>query len=131
MPHPLYEGNLINAVISSCCVPGIYIPPYTEDKILVDGGLTENVPISLLRKFGVQKTVAINLNGQTKYTRPKNVMSVVANSLDIAIDHITKNQLKEADLVFNLDLSSYNRFVIEKVDEIIDYSYQQCIEKFH
>lgn len=122
-PHPLLEGNLIEAVMSSCCVPGLYIPNESDEVILVDGGLTENVPISVLPKLGAEKTVAINLNGHSSYTRPKNVMDVLANSFDIAIDHTTRTQLREADFVFDLDLSKYSRFMIDNVDEMIELAY--------
>ncbi len=129
-PHPIYSGNLIDAVMSSCCVPGLYIPTYTEEEVLVDGGLTENVPISLLKNFNVEKIVAINLNGHTNYSRPRNVMDVLANSFDIAIDHTTRTQLKEADKVLDLDLSEYNRFVIGDVDNIISLSYDLMASEF-
>ncbi|MCP4915046.1 MAG: patatin [Oligoflexia bacterium] len=130
-PYPLYEGNLIEAVLSSCCVPGLYIPNQQEDKILVDGGLTENVPLSLLSDLGAEKTIAVNLNGHTVYSRPKNVLDVLTNSFDIAIDHTTRTQLLEADVVFNLDLSMYSRFQIENVDEIITKGYDIAKEEFY
>lgn len=126
LPHPLYSGNLIDAVLSSCCVPALYIPSISEEEetILVDGGLTENVPISHLKNLGAEKTVAVNLNGHSNYSRPKNIMDVLTNSFDIAIDHTTRSQLEHADKVINLDLTKYSRFVISDVDEIIEFGYQ-------
>lgn len=129
-PNPLFKGDLIKAIISSCCVPGIYIPIVQEEKILVDGGLTENVPISLLKTLGAKKTIALDLNGQSTYSRPKNVMDVMTNSFDIAIDHTTRTQLAKASKVFSLDLTMYSRFVIQDVDEIIDRAYKLCSDSF-
>ncbi|HDP97696.1 MAG TPA: patatin, partial [bacterium] len=42
----LKQGNVATAVMASTCIPGIFIPVEIEGKLLVDGGVVENVPIS-------------------------------------------------------------------------------------
>lgn len=114
----LTKGPVVDAVLASCCVPGIYIPKKIHGKTLVDGGLTENVPLSGLKKLNAKILIAVNLNGNDKYRRPESVFDILSNSLDIAIDGQTKKQLKEADITISMDLTSFSRFQVEKPDEL-------------
>ncbi|MBH48516.1 MAG: patatin [Halobacteriovorax sp.] len=114
------KGSLLSAVLASCCVPGVYIPVERDGRILVDGGLTENVPVSALSYLGAHIKIAVNLNGNQGYPKPDGILDVLANALDISIDHQTKEQLEEADIVISMDLSKYGRFKNERANELID-----------
>lgn len=104
------EGPLLSALLASTCVPGVYIPVERGKRLLVDGGLTENVPVSALNALGVHLKIAVNLNGRQGYPTPEGILDVLANALDISIDHQTHEQLEEADIAISMDLSKYGRF---------------------
>ena len=113
------RGNLIEAVMASSCVPGIYIPVEINGRLLVDGGLTENVPLSALKKLGANIQIGVNLNGNKRYNKPDSLLDILSNSLDIAIDNQTRSQLNLADLVISMDLSRYGRFHLEAFDDLV------------
>lgn len=104
------NGNLANAVCASVAVPGLFVPVEIDGRLLVDGGITENVPISPLEDMGAGITVAVDLNGVKQYPEPDDMMDVIGNAIDIGMDLRTREQLKDADIVLSLDLSIYNRF---------------------
>jgi len=56
------SGNLIEAVRASIAVPGVLTPMRIEDRILVDGGLVNPVPVSVARAMGADFVVAVDLN---------------------------------------------------------------------
>tara|TARA_R110000868_G_scaffold132380_3_gene343213 strand:+ start:36389 stop:37261 length:873 start_codon:yes stop_codon:yes gene_type:complete len=114
------KGNLLSAVLASCCIPGVYMPVERDGRVLVDGGLTENVPVSALSHLGAHIKIAVNLNGNQGYPKPEGILDVLANALDISIDHQTKEQLEGADIVISMDLSKYGRFKNERASELID-----------
>ncbi|RRQ24234.1 patatin-like phospholipase RssA [Guyparkeria sp. SCN-R1] len=58
----LREGSLIDAVHASIAVPGLMSPVRNEGRWLVDGGLTDPVPVSLCRALGADVVIAVNLN---------------------------------------------------------------------
>jgi NTE family protein len=103
------KGPLTTAVCASVCVPGIFIPVEYQGRTLVDGGLTENVPISPLEDMGAGLTIAVNLNGVRQYPAPDDIISILGNAMDIAIDRRTFKQLEEADFVISMDLSRFTR----------------------
>ncbi len=103
------EGDLATAICASVAVPGLFAPVEVAGRMLVDGGITENVPISPLEKMGAGIVVGIDLNGVKTYPKPNDLMAVIGNSIDISIDVNTRRQLEEADIVLSIDLSRYNR----------------------
>ena len=60
----LREGSLLDACRASIALPGMFAPSrIKEDKLLLDGGLVNPVPVSLARAMGGDAVIAVNLNG--------------------------------------------------------------------
>ena len=59
----LQSGPIDEAVRASISLPGIFSPARIGDKWLVDGGLSNPVPVSVCRALGADVTIAVNLNG--------------------------------------------------------------------
>ncbi|MDX1609392.1 MAG: patatin-like phospholipase family protein [Halofilum sp. (in: g-proteobacteria)] len=107
----LREGRVLPAVMASACMPGIFQPIEHDDRLLVDGGLVENLPIGPLRDFGARSIIGIDLNLHREYQRPDDLIDVILNATDIAINHSTRLQVAdEIDLLIAPALSSYSRF---------------------
>lgn len=115
----LSRGNVIEAVMASSCVPGFYLPTVKDNMILVDGGLTENVPLSGLKFHGSNLLIGINLSGNTSYKNPEGILDVVSTAMDIAIDVRTKRQLKEAEVAISIDLTEYSRTSSKDFDQLV------------
>ena len=58
----LQDGPIDQAVRASIALPGIFSPARSSDKWLVDGGLSNPVPVSLCRAMGADVIIAVNLN---------------------------------------------------------------------
>jgi NTE family protein len=56
------SGDAIEAVRASISVPGIFTPVRSNGRILVDGGLTNPVPVSVLHAMGADFIIAVDLN---------------------------------------------------------------------
>ncbi len=59
----LQSGPIHNAVRASIALPGIFSPARIGGKWLVDGGLSNPVPVSVCRALGAEVIIAVNLNG--------------------------------------------------------------------
>ncbi|MDK8463509.1 patatin-like phospholipase family protein [Marinobacter sp. SS13-12] len=102
------KGNLADAVCASMAVPGLFVPVEIDGRILVDGGLVENVPISPLADMGAGIIVAVDLSHVGRYPKPEDTLDVISNAINIGIDFNTRKQLKKADIAVPLDLSGYS-----------------------
>ena len=58
----LDRGDAINAVRASISIPGIFTPVPLDGRILVDGGLVNPVPVSVVREMGADTIIAVDVN---------------------------------------------------------------------
>lgn len=124
------DGNLAEVVCASMAVPGLFVPVEIDGRILVDGGLVENVPISPLAKMGAGITVAIDLSHVSRYPKPESTFDVITNAINIGIDFNTRKQLKNADIAVPLDLSGYSLTNnADRVDELYLEGYHPMKKK--
>jgi len=50
-PHVHRRGSIVHAIRASCAIPGIMPPVPHEGHLLVDGGVTDNLPVEVLREL--------------------------------------------------------------------------------
>lgn len=55
------KGSLADAIIASIAIPAIFQPVYHHHRYLVDGGLSNPLPISVARRLSTQCVVAVNV----------------------------------------------------------------------
>ena len=70
----LQSGPIHEAVRASIALPGILSPVLSGDKWLLDGGLSNPVPVSVCRALGADVIIAVNLNGELlgrRFTEPE------------------------------------------------------------
>jgi len=58
----LTEGDVSEAVRASIAVPGLFTPVMIGDRLTVDGGLVNPLPVSLARSMGADIVIAVDLN---------------------------------------------------------------------
>ncbi len=56
------SGKIADAVKASFSVPGFFAPCKLDGKMLVDGGVFDNMPVKIAREEGFSTVVAVNLN---------------------------------------------------------------------
>lgn len=60
-PVVIGNGNLSEAVRASMSIPGVYAPVAWQGRLLVDGGVANNLPVSVARELGADVIVAIDI----------------------------------------------------------------------
>jgi NTE family protein len=58
-PLVLREGRLAPAIHASCAVPGIVKPVRLNGRLLGDGGITNNLPVSVVREMGADYVIGV------------------------------------------------------------------------
>ncbi len=103
----LRQGNLEKAVMASSCIPGVFEPVAFDGRLLVDGCLVENLPVTPLRKMGADIVVGVNLN-HGSYREPASMFDVFLNAWEISIDAITKSIKKNVDILIVPNFSTHS-----------------------
>lgn len=57
----LSEGSLVDAVRASTAIPGIFHPVRKNERLLVDGGLVNPVPVDVCRDLGADFVIAVDV----------------------------------------------------------------------
>ncbi|MBU0519511.1 patatin, partial [bacterium] len=112
------------------CIPGVFIPVKMGDRLLLDGGILEPVPISPLMEMGAETTIGVNLFARRSYHKPSNVADLLINALDMMMVHIARLQLQAADLVVEPDLDKFNLVDTRQVPKLIEIGYAAAKEAF-
>ncbi len=106
------SGNLKRAIRASTSIPGVFKPVIYEDKILVDGGVLESVPLDAVRTLGADFIVAVDLlseiSGNHNFDIGKpSLIEIVQRSSIVAQRKITEYKFKEnpPDVVIRPPLS--------------------------
>jgi NTE family protein len=55
------KGLLVDAIMASCTMPGVFMPFRFKEEILFDGGVINPLPTEALFKIGVKKIIAVNV----------------------------------------------------------------------
>lgn len=58
----LGRGNLAEALRASMSVPGVYAPVDRDGRLLIDGGIANNVPVSVARDLGAEVIIAVDIS---------------------------------------------------------------------
>ena len=59
----LDKGDLTTSMRASMAVPAVFAPVEIGDRLLVDGGLTMNLPVSVVRAMGADIVIAVDVSG--------------------------------------------------------------------
>jgi len=71
------EGPVAPAVRASCAIPGVFTPVERGGQILVDGGVLNNLPVSVVRDMGADYVIAVDLLPPTIWgARPRNLFEM-------------------------------------------------------
>eukprot|EP00768_Dysnectes_brevis_P006447 gnl/Dysnectes_brevis/5085_a7163_362.p1 GENE.gnl/Dysnectes_brevis/5085_a7163_362~~gnl/Dysnectes_brevis/5085_a7163_362.p1 ORF type:complete len:257 (+),score=-54.34 gnl/Dysnectes_brevis/5085_a7163_362:52-822(+) len=123
----LKKGNLLKAIRASCSIPGIFIPVNIKNTMLVDGGIVDNVPISVAKEFGSNYIIAVDLNSKHSYKKPKNVIEVLLNSFEFLSKQATSIHLDTANLLLQPNLEEYNCINTDQIRRLIQKGYKESL----
>ena len=69
----LRQGRLAESIRASMSIPGVFYPIYTENQVLVDGGVVNNYPVNVARDMGADVIIGVELN--SAYVRASELQS--------------------------------------------------------
>ena len=106
------EGELATAMRASMSVPGVIAPAEIDGKMLVDGGLVDNLPVDVARRMGADVVIAVNL-GTT--LAPKEALDSVLGITAQVINLLTEQNvraslasLKPTDVLIQPELGDFS-----------------------
>ncbi|MDD2236510.1 MAG: patatin-like phospholipase family protein [Kiritimatiellae bacterium] len=121
----LRSGALLPAVKASMAVPGVFAPVKLDGRILLDGGIVNQVPYDHLKDCDV--TIAVDVTSERlpdKEHPVPNLVESILGSFEIMQEEVIKRKLKESRPTFYLHphIQDVGVFDFDKVEEVFEQS---------
>ena len=113
------KGDVTRAVRASISIPGIFNPVENNGRVLVDGGVLDNLPIEILKKNGAEIIIAVNLEnlenkkvvyeqavvGENNLDLP-NIFTIISGAINLAEQEKTRILLSQVneEIILNPDV---------------------------
>ncbi len=122
------SGPLEPAVRASMSVPGVFPPVELEDRVLVDGGIVNQVPFDLLA--GVcDRVVAVDVGPAPRPGKsdPPGALDAIAGAFDIVQNRMLEMKLRRVgpDLLIRPRFTDIGLLDFSKVDDV----FEQCADE--
>ncbi len=95
----LDRGPVASAVRASSAIPGVFNPVGLQGRLLVDGGVVDNIPIDVAQEKGADIVIAVDISENVTNFNITNVVDVMLQAVSIIMNENTKQKKKEADVL--------------------------------
>ncbi|MCX6778909.1 MAG: patatin-like phospholipase family protein [Candidatus Magasanikbacteria bacterium] len=97
----LDEGDFFSAIQASFSIPVLFKPLRRDGKLLVDGGLSQPVPVRVVKKMGADIVIGVNLDHylhQPQKYKTVHIPTLIGPLMDIARFHLAEKDAYLADI---------------------------------
>lgn len=114
------RGRLSEAIRASMAIPGVFSPVELDGKLLVDGGLSDNIPVDVCREMGADIVIAVDISTPLQdRDHVGNVLLVISQLSNFLTRRNMVPQLADADVLLIPDLQGFGSGDFEKALQII------------
>ena len=114
------------AVRASCSYPVVFSPCNYNNKILMDGGIRENIPWRETKNLGADKVLSIIFNKNIREKRCDNIVDIISNSFSILNDELANYEINGTDYLINIKTNKIGLLDMEKIDELYELGYVEA-----
>ncbi|QBG47093.1 hypothetical protein EGM51_06680 [Verrucomicrobia bacterium S94] len=119
----LENGDLALAMRASMAVPGVFTPVRIGDRIFVDGGIFNNMPVDVVKSMGADIIIAVDVGAsgarKSAQSNYQSLPEVIGRTYTIMQRPGQEKQLEQADLVIQPDLEDFSSSHFHRSAEII------------
>lgn len=123
------DGDLASAVTASSAIPGVFTPERVAGRLLVDGAVSEYLPLSPLFDFGADVVLGVDLSRYRTRNEPKHAIDVIMSTYDILIDCQTKVSRSRADVLIEPRLEGFSASDFHRAEELIGIGRKSAMDK--
>jgi len=123
------EGRLAEALRATMSYPGWFIPVYSGDKVLIDGGVLNNLPTDVAIDMGAEVVIAVDLGMRSSEVEPfDNVLGVLNRTLSVLMRTNTDRNAELADHLITPDVSEFGFVDFDHSEDLMRIGYEATSE---
>lgn len=121
----LESGSLALALRATMAVPGLFTPVTLGNRVLIDGGVLDNIPVDAVRAMNADVAIAVTLEAApTKGPELNSLTGILKQLVSVVIKANEKRSLKQADLVIPVQLQQFDSIDFARADKIVAAGYK-------
>lgn len=113
------KGPIAEAVRASISIPGVFVPEKINGRLLVDGGVIDRVPVSVVEEMGADIVIGVDVAQVKQNAEILTVYDVIMQSIDILQKEIIRNRELSADFMIRPNVEQYSSRAFTNTEEII------------
>jgi len=122
-------GSLTLAIRASCSAPLAFSPVEYNDMLLMDGGLTSNIPIQAAVDENAAFIVASDVTSPLwKREELDNPVRFMEQLVAVGVEQNKKNDRQKADLIIKPRLSGISNTDFKQIDVLVDRGYRAALD---
>ena len=118
------SGDLVVAMHASMAVPGIFKPEQVGGRLLVDGGISSNLPIEIMREMGPDVIIAVDLGFPLQpQEQLGSALAITSQMITILINSRAADQLRllgDEDIHITPDLGELGSQEFDRLAEAME-----------
>ena len=95
------QGSIRHAVSASCALPGIFPPVADGERLLVDGGWVERVPVVAAREMGADLVIAVDVSASLPTFSGGSGLDIIMRANAVTRVHLNDVQIEGADVIMH------------------------------
>jgi NTE family protein len=122
------SGHLPQAIRASMSIPAVFAPVEIDGRLLVDGGMVDNVPMDVARDMGVDRLIVVDIGTPLL---PREQLLTVVDVLNQSITMMTRRNseaqlatLRPEDLLVQPMLAAFGSTDFGRAEQLIDAGYR-------
>ncbi len=123
------KGKLVDGILPSVTLPGIFPPVRRHNRLLVDGYVLSNTPVHELRMQGADFIIAVELISTDKHTY-ENGLDILNGIEDMKQRQLDDRQIAEADFHIKVDFEQYTPERFENYENAMKLGYDTAKTAF-
>ena len=125
----LASGSLPLAIRASSGVPLVFSPLPADTMLLMDGGLSSNIPVEVARNEGCDFIIAVDATSALwTIADLDNPVRLVDQLIAIGMDRRKQNERKKADLLIVPELDGFFNTDFSRVDSLVARGYRAATQ---
>ena len=116
------SGNLVTAMRASMAIPIAFEPIFVQDKVLIDGGFKDNLPVNVAKTMGADIIIAVDVQSNLATSEELQSIGDVANQLMLMICQSNNNlDYESIDSYMKINVNGFTAasFTPEAMDTLI------------
>ena len=124
-PFVLRDGHLVEALRATMAIPGIFTPLERDGRLLVDGGVVNNLPTNIVKDMGADVVIAVTLHAvQPRGGDLQNLSDVVRRAAELAVIQNEIQQARLADIELAIPVPNAGLIDFSSTSSLIEAGYQ-------